>query len=162
MAVNTTLAKITERIIERSDGARRGYLDRMARAADTGVYRAHLSCGNQAHAYAAMGRDKDAAGGRSPNIGIVTAYNDMLSAHQPFQAFPGAIKARRARRWRHRAGRGRRAGDVRRRHPGPAGHGAVAVFPRRHRAGAGVALSPQHASTRASISASATRSCRGW
>lgn len=94
MAVHGTLARITERIIDRSDGARRGYLDRMARAANTGVSRAHLSCGNQAHAYAAMGADKDSLTGESgANIGIVTSYNDMLSAHQPFQAFPDTIKA---------------------------------------------------------------------
>ena len=59
-----------------------------------GPARAHLACGNQAHAYAAMGEDKAAlAADRAPNIGIVTAYNDMLSAHQPFEAYPGQIRA---------------------------------------------------------------------
>ena len=66
----------------------------MARAAEAGPVRAHLSCGNQAHAYAAMGDDKDRlAGGRAPNLGIVTAYNDMLSAHQPFEHYPEKLRA---------------------------------------------------------------------
>ena len=90
---NPTIAKVTDRIVERSQDTRRVYLDRMARAADEGPRRAHLTCGNQAHAYAAMGEDKDAlAEGRAPNIGIVTAYNDMLSAHQPFERFPDLIR----------------------------------------------------------------------
>ena len=66
----------------------------MRAAAEAGPARAHLSCGNQAHAYAAMEGDKDnLAAGRAPNLGIVTAYNDMLSAHQPFQAYPDIIRA---------------------------------------------------------------------
>jgi phosphogluconate dehydratase len=66
----------------------------MAAQVDAGVKRAHLSCGNQAHAYAAMGDDKAALTGyRAPNLGIVTAYNDMLSAHQPFETYPQRIKA---------------------------------------------------------------------
>ncbi|MFD1341387.1 phosphogluconate dehydratase [Litorisediminicola beolgyonensis] len=93
MSLNATIAKVTERIEERSETRRATYLDRMSRAAEEGPRRAHLSCGNQAHAYAAMGGDKDAlAAGRSPNIGIVTAYNDMLSAHQPFERFPDLIR----------------------------------------------------------------------
>ena len=59
----------------------------------------------------------------------------MLSAHQPFETLPGADQAGGARGRRHRAGRRRRAGDVRRRDPGAAGHGAVAVQPRRDRDG---------------------------
>ena len=60
---------------------------------DQGPRRAHLTCGNQAHAYAAMGSDQAALmAERQPNLGIVTAYNDMLSAHQPFQRFPDLIK----------------------------------------------------------------------
>ncbi|SIS90687.1 6-phosphogluconate dehydratase [Roseivivax lentus] len=94
MTLNPTIAKVTERIEERSESRRATYLDRMRRAAEEGPRRAHLSCGNQAHAYAAMGADKDAlAGHRAPNIGIVTAYNDMLSAHQPFEKFPDIIRA---------------------------------------------------------------------
>jgi phosphogluconate dehydratase len=94
MTLNPTVAKVTERIAERSRDARRGYLDRMAAAAEAGTARAHLSCGNQAHAYAAMGADKAAlAEGRQPNLGIVTAYNDMLSAHQPYERYPELIRA---------------------------------------------------------------------
>ncbi|MFZ5961364.1 phosphogluconate dehydratase [Thalassococcus sp. BH17M4-6] len=94
MTLNATIAKVTDRIEERSAEMRGIYLDRMRRAADEGPRRAHLTCGNQAHAYAAMGEDKDKlAGGRTPNIGIVTAYNDMLSAHQPFEKFPEVIRA---------------------------------------------------------------------
>jgi phosphogluconate dehydratase len=94
MALNGTIAGATDRIIERSRAARAAYLDRMARQRDDGPRRAHLSCGNQAHAYAAMGPDKQAmAESRAPNIGIVTAYNDMLSAHQPYETYPALIKA---------------------------------------------------------------------
>ena len=99
MALHPTVEKVTARIEARSRDLRASYLDRMRRAAEEGPARAHLSCGNQAHAYAAMGADKDAlAGGKVPNLGIVTAYNDMLSAHQPFETFPTLIRdtARRA------------------------------------------------------------------
>ena len=94
MPLNATIAKVTDRIESRSAALRATYLDRMRRAAEEGPRRAHLTCGNQAHAYAAMGADKDAlAGGRAPNLGIVTAYNDMLSAHQPFETYPERIRA---------------------------------------------------------------------
>ena len=94
MPLDATVARVTDRIRERSREPRQSYLGRMARAAEAGPHRAHLSCGNQAHAYAAMTDDKDAlARGRVPNIGIVTAYNDMLSAHQPFETYPARIKA---------------------------------------------------------------------
>ena len=93
MPVNDTIADITERVVARSKSARTQYMDRMRRAAEDGPRRAHLSCSNQAHAYAAMGDDKDAlVAERAPNIGIVTAYNDMLSAHQPFKDYPDRIK----------------------------------------------------------------------
>jgi phosphogluconate dehydratase len=94
MPLHPAIAAVTDRIRARSEKPRGDYLDRMARAAAAGPARAHLSCGNQAHAYAAMGIDKDAlAATRAPNIGIVTAYNDMLSAHQPFETFPALIRA---------------------------------------------------------------------
>ncbi len=93
MPLNSTIEAVTDRIVERSREHRGRYLDRIARAAESGPARAHLSCGNQAHAYAAMGQDKDTlVAERAPNLGIVTAYNDMLSAHQPFQTFPDLIK----------------------------------------------------------------------
>ncbi|NNE79069.1 MAG: phosphogluconate dehydratase [Silicimonas sp.] len=91
--MNDTVAKVTARIVERSVVARSAYLDKIARTQDAGVKRAHLSCGNQAHAYAAMAGDKATlVADRAPNLGIVTAYNDMLSAHQPFKDFPDLIK----------------------------------------------------------------------
>jgi phosphogluconate dehydratase len=94
MPLHPSIARVTDRIRARSADSRALYLDRMARAAKDGPARGHLACGNQAHAYAAMGVDKDAlATGRSPNIGIVTAYNDMLSAHQPFETYPALIRA---------------------------------------------------------------------
>lgn len=93
MPLNSVLAKVTERIVRRSKESRDRYLTQMAAARSDGPKRAHLSCGNQAHAYAPMEGDKDAlAQGRGPNIGIVTAYNDMLSAHQPFAGYPDLVK----------------------------------------------------------------------
>jgi phosphogluconate dehydratase len=94
MPLNDTVARVTDRITARSRDARGRYLDHMARMAEDGPRRAHLSCGNLAHAYAAMGDDKTTlAADRAPNLGIVTAYNDMLSAHQPFETYPQRIKA---------------------------------------------------------------------
>jgi len=94
MTLNSTIDRVTDRIRERSAKSRRDYLGRMAVAVADGPARAHLSCGNQAHAYAAMGADKDAlVAERLPNIGIVTAYNDMLSAHQPYERYPDLIRA---------------------------------------------------------------------
>ena len=94
MPLNPAIEKVTDRIRARSQGTRADYRARMARAAGEGPARAHLNCGNQAHAYAATGPDKAAlAGGRGPNIGIVTAYNDMLSAHQPYETYPATIRA---------------------------------------------------------------------
>lgn len=94
MTLHPTIARVTDRIRERSATTRSTYLDRMGRAAAAGPARSHLSCGNQAHAYAATGEDKASlAAGRAPNIGIVTAYNDMLSAHQPYEDFPKVIRA---------------------------------------------------------------------
>jgi phosphogluconate dehydratase len=94
MTLNSTIARVTDRIRARSAQIRGTYLDRMARAVAEGPARSHLTCGNQAHAYAAMGEDKaELADGRLPNLGIVTAYNDMLSAHQPFETYPGQIRA---------------------------------------------------------------------
>jgi len=93
MTVQKPIAAVTDRIRARSEATRNAYLGRIAKAASDGPARAHLSCGNQAHAYAAMGGDKAAlVGARAPNIGIVTAYNDMLSAHQPYEHYPDLIR----------------------------------------------------------------------
>jgi len=98
-SLHPTVKLVTDRIISRSGQRRASYLAQMQAAITKGPSRAHLSCGSQAHAYAAMGDDQPTlASGKSANIGIITAYNDMLSAHQPFQRFPEIIKtAARAR-----------------------------------------------------------------
>ncbi len=92
--VNAKVAEVTERIIERSQAGRSDYLDKISTARQQGVTRARLSCGNIAHAYAASEpQDKSVlAVDRSANLAIVSSYNDMLSAHQPFQAYPDIIK----------------------------------------------------------------------
>ncbi|KAF0171721.1 MAG: phosphogluconate dehydratase [Rhodobacteraceae bacterium] len=91
--LNSTIDRVTDRLRERSLKTRGDYLARLAAAAKEGPARGHLACGNQAHAYAAMGADKEAlAAARAPNIGIVTAYNDMLSAHQPYEDYPKLIR----------------------------------------------------------------------
>ncbi|MED5550763.1 MAG: phosphogluconate dehydratase [Pseudomonadota bacterium] len=93
--LNSTLEAVTDRIRRRSEASRSAYLDQMRAAGRDGRHRAVLSCGNLAHGFAACpGGDKQALkAGDSINVGIVTAYNDMLSAHQPFERFPGIIKA---------------------------------------------------------------------
>jgi len=93
MALDPVVAKVTDRVIARSQGSRAAYLALIGRARDAGVNRDALSCGNLAHGFAAAGEDKAALrGGRALNIGIVTAYNDMLSAHQPYGRYPEQIK----------------------------------------------------------------------
>jgi phosphogluconate dehydratase len=93
MTLHPTLEKVTARVIERSRPGRAAYLDLIARARDAGVNRPTLSCGNLAHGFAASGEDKPALrAGAALNIGIVTAYNDMLSAHQPYGSYPPQIK----------------------------------------------------------------------
>ncbi len=93
MALNPTIAKVTDRIIERSKPTRKRYLDLMAEEKERGINRPRLSCGNFAHGFAASGEDKSAISTLAgPNIGIVTAYNDMLSAHQPYGRYPEQMK----------------------------------------------------------------------
>lgn len=93
MSLHPKLDDVTQKIVERSKNSRHAYLAKIGKAAKDGPRRAHLSCGNQAHAYAAMGADKSTLlEERAPNIGIITAYNDMLSAHQPFETYPAQIK----------------------------------------------------------------------
>lgn len=91
--LHPTLVRVTQRITERSKSARGAYLDLIARARDAGINRSALSCGNLAHAFAASGEDKPAIrGGKAVNIGIVSAFNDMLSAHQPYGRYPEQMK----------------------------------------------------------------------
>ena len=93
MIINPTIKNVTDRITKRSETTRSDYLEKMNGARKEGPKRAHLTCGNQAHAYAPVPEDQkrliDEAGG---NIGIINAYNDMLSAHQPFEKYPEIIK----------------------------------------------------------------------
>ncbi len=91
--MHPTVAAVTENIVTKSAASRRRYLDFIAAEADTGTARGQLSCGNLAHGFAAAGADKaDIRGGIAMNIGIVTAYNDMLSAHQPYGRYPEQLK----------------------------------------------------------------------
>jgi phosphogluconate dehydratase len=91
--MHPTVEAVTARIIERSKPGRQAYLDMIAKQRDAGVNRPTLSCGNLAHGFAASGEDKPAIrGGQAMNIGIVSAYNDMLSAHQPYGRYPEQMK----------------------------------------------------------------------
>jgi phosphogluconate dehydratase len=93
MTLHPALESVTSRIIDRSKAGRRAYLDLIARERDSGVDRSNLSCGNLAHGFAASGEDKPAIrGSQTMNIGIVTAFNDMLSAHQPYGRYPEQMK----------------------------------------------------------------------
>jgi len=94
MALHPVIADVTARIVEKSRETRADYIRRMDAARDSGSGRAKLSCANWAHAFAGQTiADKlTAMGGKEPNLGIVTAYNDMLSAHQPFERFPQVIR----------------------------------------------------------------------
>ena len=92
--LNARVGEVTRRIAERSRGSRRAYLDRIDAAVAKGPTRKRLGCANFAHGFAACGADDKASlrDGGGPNLAIVTAYNDMLSAHQPFARFPELIK----------------------------------------------------------------------
>jgi len=94
MTVDPRIALVTRRIVERSKPGRELYLARLRETAGKGPYRSTLSCGNLAHGFAACGpSDKaDLAGDVAPNLGIITSYNDMLSAHQPFETYPELIR----------------------------------------------------------------------
>ena len=94
MPLNPHIARITDTIRARSRATRNAYLDLVESARTRPPNRAHLSCGNLAHVAAACGSGDKAAliAGQAPNIGIVTAYNDMLSAHQPYASYPDIVK----------------------------------------------------------------------
>ncbi|PSM18768.1 phosphogluconate dehydratase [Nitratireductor sp. StC3] len=94
MTAARAIETITDRIRERSRPTRELYLARLDEAAGQRPNRSVLSCGNLAHGFAACaaGDKADLSGDRVPNLGIITAYNDMLSAHQPFESFPALIK----------------------------------------------------------------------
>lgn len=92
--MNPTVEAVTQRIEQRSAATRRDYLARMAAARKKGPHRGALSCGNLAHGFAACGKEEkqELRSLIKANIGIVTAYNDMLSAHQPYHDYPDKIK----------------------------------------------------------------------
>jgi phosphogluconate dehydratase len=92
--LHPVVAEVTERLRERSLATRTAYLERIDAVDRSGPQRGHLSCGNLAHGFAACGSDdKDALrNGHRANLAIVTAYNDMLSAHQPYERYPTLIR----------------------------------------------------------------------
>jgi phosphogluconate dehydratase len=92
--LNSRIREVTERIRERSRASRAEYLERVRASRDASATRSRLSCTNLAHGFAAAtAQDKESLKAlRGPNIAIVTSYNDMLSAHQPFERFPGLIR----------------------------------------------------------------------
>ena len=92
--LHPTLAAVTTRIEQRSAPTRQAYLDVLAQAKKPGPYRGGMGCANAAHAYAAMpANDKLVLRQeRQPNVGVITAYNDMLSAHQPYEHYPEKIR----------------------------------------------------------------------
>ena len=92
--MNPVIQRVTDRIIARSSKSRAIYLARIEEAGQKGPHRGVLSCGNLAHGFAACNK-QDKADLRSltkANIGIISSYNDMLSAHQPYEAYPEIIK----------------------------------------------------------------------
>ena len=93
--MHETIERVTQRIADRSATSRAGYLDNVAKARDAGPGLPHLSCGNIAHAFASSpGTDKTVqVEGGAGNIGIITAYNDMLSAHKPYEDYPEIIRS---------------------------------------------------------------------
>jgi phosphogluconate dehydratase len=92
--VTTAVDSITQRIRERSAPTRRAYLARIERDAQRDRSTDRMGCANVAHAFAAMpANDKlRVVAQRAPHIGVVTAYNDMLSAHQPYESYPAVIR----------------------------------------------------------------------
>ena len=94
MMINNKIENITKRIILRSQKTRELYLSQMLSQFDKGFSRSHLSCGNVVHAAAGCGTDDKAALGENivPNIAIITAYNDMLSAHKTYEHYPEILR----------------------------------------------------------------------
>ena len=93
-ALHPVIAQVTQRIAHRSEKTRNDYLAMLDNASKPGPYRSGMGCANAAHAYAAMpANDKlTLRQERQPHIGIITAYNDMLSAHQPYEHYPELLR----------------------------------------------------------------------
>lgn len=92
--MNPVIQEVTDRIIQRSQNSRKSYLDKIESARLQGPHRGVLSCGNLAHGFAACGTEdkSDLRSMTKANIAIVSSYNDMLSAHQPYEAYPAQLK----------------------------------------------------------------------
>ncbi len=92
--MNPVIEKVTQQIIKRSKQTRAAYLAKIDKAREQGPHRGVLSCGNLAHGFAACSKQEkaDLTALTKANVGIVSAYNDMLSAHQPYEAYPAIIK----------------------------------------------------------------------
>ncbi len=92
--INKKIKEITDRIIERSKTERDSYLESVAFNFNNSGGRSQLSCGNLAHAFAGCGTSdkKIISEGIEPNIGIISAYNDMLSAHKPYEHYPEEVR----------------------------------------------------------------------
>lgn len=92
--MNQRIVEITNRIIDRSKATREQYLEDMRAAHQEGVVRKDLHCGNLAHAFAGCSpkEKSELAENKTPNLGIVTAYNDMLSAHKPYEHYPEKLR----------------------------------------------------------------------
>ncbi len=92
--LHPTLRAVTARIVERSAPTRRRYLARVQAALDAPPARDRLGCANLAHAWAALPADEKlrVSAERAPHLGVVTAYNDMLSAHQPYEGYPPQLR----------------------------------------------------------------------
>jgi phosphogluconate dehydratase len=94
MSADQRILDVTNHIIERSKPTRQAYLERVKAASSKGPHRSKLGCTNLAHGFAASDPDdkSDLAANEKPNLAIINSYNDMLSAHQPFEKFPDIIK----------------------------------------------------------------------
>ena len=94
MTVKNEITEVTKRLVSRSQKTRKIYLEKIDKQIEIGPHRTALSCSNLAHGFAACGPDgkQKLSGDSVANIGIITAYNDMLSAHQPYKTYPDLIK----------------------------------------------------------------------
>ncbi len=135
--LHPVVAEVTERLRERSRDTRAAYLARIDAVDRSGPQRGHLSCGNLAHGFAACGSDRQ--GGVAQRPSRQPGDRHRLQRHavraSALRTLSRTDPPDRARQRLHRAGRRRRAGDVRRHHPGPRRHAAVAVLARRDRDG---------------------------
>ncbi|WP_430404168.1 phosphogluconate dehydratase [Fluviicola sp.] len=94
MSIHKTISEVTERITSRSASSRKAYLEQVQKNFKQDTGRRGLSCGNLAHGFAGCSSDEKAviAAGEEPNMAIITAYNDMLSAHKPYETYPDEFR----------------------------------------------------------------------